>query len=191
LIYINAERPFGAQTASFNGSNTGRRTCSTRAGIAVRDIKTIPLTSERVQQAYPVIQTVMPDLTLGCWSGFASEYLEPDQQVRQPHGILAAENEGGLIIGLAAYRRGADLRQGAVLIAEHLIAVDLLACQPIILSLTEKLEEIAAGCGCSAIQLVLTEKWDEDSWLVRMLLDRGHKVQSLSLYKTINGPAEA
>jgi hypothetical protein len=150
----------------------------------MRDIKTIPLTSERVQQAFPVIQTVMPDLTLDCWSGFANEYLEPDRQVRQPHGIIAAENESGLIIGLAAYRRGADLRQGAVLIAEHLIAVDLLACQPIILRLTEALEQIAADSNCSAIQLVLTEKWDDDSWLVRMLLDRDYHVLSLSLCKS-------
>lgn len=161
-----------------------------KGAVAVRDIKTLPLTSERVQQAFPVIQTVMPELTLGCWSGFANEYLEPEQQIRQPHGILAAENESGLIVGLAAYRRGADLRQGTVLVAEHLIAVDLLVCQPIILRLTEKLEQIAADCGCSAIQLVLTEKWDEDSWLVRMLLDRGHKVQSLSLCKPIGTPAE-
>jgi hypothetical protein len=151
----------------------------------VRDIKTIPLISERVQQAFPVIQTVMPDLTLGRWSEFASEYLEPDRQVRQPHGIIAAENESGLIIGLAAYRRGADLRQGVVLIAEHLIAVDLLVCQPIILRLTEALEQIAADIGCSAIQLVLTEKWDEDSWLVRMLLDRGYHALSLALYKSV------
>ena len=158
-----------------------------------RDISVVDLDPQRISQAYPLVQTVMPDLDLDAWQHFALSLLQPPPVKSPQGGILTALNEGGFMVGLAIYRLVHDLRHGPVLLAEHLMALDLLDCKLVAQRLAVGLEGIASREGCRAVHITLSgaTRTRTGDWLVGLLEDRGHQVQGVSLCKPMEPPAEA
>ena len=152
-----------------------------------REFTVKPLSAERVTQAYPLVQTNDPELGLEAWRDYALEHVRTRGDGRHSHGILIAENEGGFIVGLVAYHDAIDLHHGPVLVAEHLLAFDLLDRNLIVKRLTAELERIAGDHGYKAIHTTLPEAAPSRGghWLRNFLEARGHHVEGMSMCKPL------
>jgi hypothetical protein len=97
------------------------------------------LTRKRVEQAYPLVQTVSDDISLEKWHAYTDAYLKrgPKGSIGEK-GIISVENEQGYIHGLLGFRVDMTLRWGHTLMCEHLIALHLVNAEPIITSIIDK-----------------------------------------------------
>ncbi len=158
-------------------------------GKTVRSLETRPLAPERVAQAFPLIQTAFPAVSLEDWRDFAT----PLARAQGPAdgGIITVISEQGYIVGLCCYRVAQDLRHGAVLLANHFLILDLFDQQAVVRALADAVESLARERRCTAIHTSLPETGVKgaDDWLVRILRSRGHRVESLRMCKLLaNSP---
>ncbi len=155
----------------------------------MRSLETRPLTPERVAQAFPLIQTAFPTVSLEDWRDFATP---PARAQRQSDGgIITVVSEQGYIVGLCCYRVAQDFQHGAVLMADHFLILDLLDQKAVVRALADAVESLARERRCTAIHTSLPETGVKgaDDWLVRILRSRGHRVESLRMCKLLaNSP---
>lgn len=118
-----------------------------------RSITTAPLSPEQIPQAFPLIQSVRPDLDLGTWRAFAQQLAAPEAAAE--HGIVAARGENGYLLGLVTYRIKRDLGCGPALLAEHFVALDLIDRAPVAAALIAALDEVGHHYGCVALHVIL------------------------------------
>ncbi len=156
-----------------------------------RNVTVMSLTTDRVNQAFPLIQAIAPNVSLEEWQAFAQPLLSRGTDTTTapggilPGGILIAEDERGYIAGLVAYRLQRDLLHGPVLVAEHFIAFDFFERDRIADALARALEGLAAGHRCAAIHTVLPDGIERArrQWLIDMLQHRGHAPHCFALQK--------
>ncbi len=154
-------------------------------GIAVRNLETRPLTPERVAQAFPLIQTVLPAVTLEEWRDFALPLASQAGQATS--GVVTVFSEQDFIVGLCCYRVEKNLHHGAVLMADPFVALDLLGLKAVASALADAIESLAREWHCTAIHTSLpaTGAKGAENWLVRNLRSRGHRVESLRMCKLL------
>lgn len=141
------------------------------------------LSPDRVFLAYPLIRNALPTASLADWQTFAGSWLA--ERDDKDSGVLAVENESGVIIGLVAYQVRTDIEHGRTLSACNLVAFELLDRRRVAELLVEGLEAEAARLNCRAIHIDLpaVEGHQRPPWLVALLQARGHHVESISLCK--------
>ncbi len=157
-------------------------------GTAVRNLETRPLTAERIAQAFPLIQTALPAVTLEEWRDFATPLAGPAGQAAG--GVVTVLNEQGYIVGLCCYRVAQELQHGTVFLADPFLAVDLLGLQAVVRTLADAVESLAREWRCTAIHTCLPTPGlkGTDAWLVRKLRRRGHRVESVRMCKVLASP---
>lgn len=150
----------------------------------MRALTTSRLTKNRIGQAYPIIQMVMPDLTFEAWRRFAESLIAEDACQA---GIVTVDNEQGYIVGIAAYRLEQDLRGSCTLLIDHVAAVDLVRREEVAQALVTELEHLALRNGCSAVDTRLPGHGAKPTanWLVELMRARGHDVSQLLLHKSL------
>ncbi len=153
-------------------------------------LKIRPLSAERVSQAFPLIQTALPEVTLAAWRDFAAALMSGGDAPggAREGGILAVTDERDYIAGLCSYRVAPDLVHGRLLDADHFLAFDLLDRRPVAEALAEALEALARERGCRAVHTRLPHKItapDPGHGLSGLLAARGHRVESLGLCKRL------
>src|SRR3954470_22641826 len=96
-----------------------------------------PLIRRQIDQAFPVVQTIAPDLDVERWRDFAAAVLAVQElefesgstgrmeAAPHPRGIMTVQNARGYIHGLFSYTVEEHLRHGRVLAAENFIVLDL------------------------------------------------------------------
>jgi hypothetical protein len=154
----------------------------------VREVRIKTLTPDRVDQAFPLIQAVAPNITLEAWRRFAAPLVpQPGQVGPAAGGILFAEDERGYMAGMVAYRIQHDLEHGPILVAEHFVAFDFFERDKIAEALARALEGLAAGHRCAAVHTVLPEGAERSrrEWLIDMLKLRGHRPHCFALRKAM------
>ncbi len=158
-----------------------------------------PLSAESVTQAYALIQTALPEVTLAAWRDFAAALMSgPDARGDAPGGARGDAREGGIlavadrrnyIAGLCSYRVVPDLVHGRLLDAGHFLAFDLLDRRPVAEALAEALEVLARERGCAAVHTHLPYRTaaptEPGNGLSGLLAARGHRVESLGLCKRL------
>lgn len=150
-------------------------------------LKIRPLSAERVSQAFPLIQTALPEVTLAAWRDFAAVLMSGGDA--RESGILAVTDGRNTIVGLCSYRLVPDLVHGRLLDADHFLAFDLLDRRPVAEALAEALEALARERGCTAVHTHLPQRNDAPTepgtGLTGLLAARGHRVESLGLCKRL------
>ncbi len=152
---------------------------------------TQPLSAERVIQAFPLIQTALPEVTLAAWRDFAAALMSCRKTRRGTWegGILAVTDGRGTISGLCGYRVVPDLVHGRLLDAAPFLAFDLFDRRPVAEALAEAIEALAWRRACSAVHTHLPPGSgappDPDNGLSRLLAARGHRVETLGLCKRL------
>jgi hypothetical protein len=146
------------------------------------------LTSDQAAQAFPLIQTIAPNLTLERWNEFVQRLIDPTGPVQARRaGIVTLQSERGYIHGLFCYTVEVDLQHGHVLSVENFIALDLIEHEAAVRALFDTMEETAYDLGCHAIHVHLPEGLaavpENRQWLLRILEGAGHAVETLRLCK--------
>lgn len=127
-----------------------------------------PLDVRRIDQAFPVVQTVYPKLGLERWRAYAAEMIGatpdaagalPGKVVKlptaQPTGIVTAQLRHGYIHGLFAYAVLPNLCHGKVLQVDLMVAADMFDPAAIAEALLAEMDRLARQLRCDAIHLSL------------------------------------
>lgn len=154
---------------------------------AVRQLRTRPLTAERIAQAFPLVQMSLPQVTLDAWCDFA------EALVFRPNGaaagIIVVLDERDTIAGLCSYRVDHDLVHERLLSAEHFLAFDLLDRRAVAHALADGLEGLARQHQCTAIHTQLPRRGDADpdrgGGLLDVLSTLGHRVEYIGMCKLL------
>ena len=154
-------------------------------------LKVRPLSAAHITQAFPLVQTALPGVTLAAWNAFAAAQISGRSapENTQEGGILAVTDGHDYIAGLCSYRLVPDLIHGRLLDAGHFLAFDLLDRRPAAEALAAALEALAREHGCSAVHTHLPQRSDAPpdpgSSLSGLLAARGYRVESLDLCKRL------
>src|SRR3954462_15845901 len=160
-----------------------------------------PLIRRQIDQAFPVVQTIAPDLDVERWRDFAAAVLavqELEFEVRStgrleaaphPRGIMTVQNARGYIHGLFSYTVEEHLRHGRVLAAENFIVLDLFDMAGAADELLNAMDSVAEGLGCTAIHTNLPDDYsslpDYCNWLLTCFREARHAVETLRLCKPV------
>lgn len=137
---------------------------------------------DQVRMVYPLVREAVAGLDLKTWVAFAQKIANPRRAAQG--GILAVTRAGrNLPCGVFLYRREDQLPDGAVLVAEHFVAMDVVDPQPVVQALVEELDALAKRLSCTAIRVVVP---GDDSLLRSGLQAAGHRPRGLSLWKPVD-----
>jgi len=136
---------------------------------------------DQVRMVYPLVREAVAGLDLKTWVSFAQKIAHPKHAAQS--GILAVTRAGrGMPCGVFLYRREPHLPEGAVLVAEHFVAMDVVDPQPVVQALVSELDALAKRLGCAAIRVVVP---GDASVLRSGLQAAGHRPRGLALWKAV------
>ena len=135
---------------------------------------------------FPLVREAIARVTLRDWLRFAKRAANPRRA--QHEGIIVVVRQPrALPCGLFVYRRENDLTRGAVLVAEHFVAVDVLDPAPVMAALVAELDTLARRLGCTAIRAMVLSS---HSLVARGLRAAGHREHGASLWKDVAAAPE-
>ena len=145
------------------------------------------LSPDSARTVFPLLCEAVPGLTLAGWLGFARRVGSPRQALRS--GIVVVRRAPRpMPCGLFIWRRDDDLEHGAVLVAEHLVAIDLLDPAPVMAALVRELEALAKRLGCGGIRTMMIRP---DAPIAAQLLAAGHATQVGAMFKPVESRPDA
>lgn len=149
------------------------------------------LSPHRFDQAFPLARAVLPCLTLEAWRGYLGVIR---RQARA--GLLAVENERGVLLGLAGYRWQQDPQHGACLDCDPVVVFELVAGERVAQALIEALERQARHLGCDSLHTTIALPSGvgladplPDTALLRSFSRQGHRIEATRLCKKLEPPA--
>lgn len=113
------------------------------------------LTSDKVGQAFVLVELVAPDISRGAWSRFAQGRIS--QASSLSGGILTVQDSQGIIVGLASYIIDKDVNDGQILKIDQFVSIAIIAQQTnaVMATLFDAMEDIAIKHRCSAVRFRL------------------------------------
>jgi hypothetical protein len=139
------------------------------------------LAAEQVHTVYPLVRETMPALDLKAWTRFAKRVANA-RRTDQAGIRVVLRRPRPLPCGLFLYRREQDLTHGPIMVAEHMVAVDVLDSQSVMAVLVDDLETLAERLGCSAIRTMVL---GQASLAASGLFAAGHRPEGATLWKPI------
>ena len=143
------------------------------------------LLPDQVHTVYPLVREVVPTLDLKTWMRIAKRIANP-RRADQGGIRVVFRSPRQLPCGLFLYRREHDLAHGPILIAEHMVAVDVLDPQSVMSALVNELDALAERLGCSAIRTMVL---GQTSLAASGLYAAGHRPEGATLWKPIEETA--
>ncbi len=116
-----------------------------------------PLGEGQVMQAYPLVQTAVPHLTLDQWMSYARSLCAPQPSPAAGHGVMSAQNGNGYIYGIYCHEIETDIHHGRVLKVSNLFAANLYDSEGIVDGLMDSMHAVARDSGCNAVHVDLPE----------------------------------
>lgn len=136
---------------------------------------------------FPLVREAAPGLTLKAWLRFARGHANPRRTGHE--GIMVIRRRPRPHpCGLFVYRREQDLSHGPILVAEHVVAVDVLDTAPVMQALLHEMENLARRLDCTAIRTVLLGPELIQS---QRLAEAGHAPEGETLWKKLAPPPAA
>jgi hypothetical protein len=139
------------------------------------------LSPDQVHTVYPLVREVIPTLDLKTWTRAAKRIANP-KRMDQAGIRVVLRSPRQLPCGLFLYRREYDLVHGPILIAEHMVAIDVLDPQSVMSALVSELEILAERLGCSAVRTMVL---GHASLATKGLCAAGHRPEGATLWKPI------
>lgn len=159
----------------------------------------IPLRRQRIDQAFPVVQTAFPRLALERWRRFAEELIGSsdtaggghraaggnvvDLPLPRQRGVIVAQLGRHYIHGVFAYHVVPSLDHGHVLQVDLFVALDLFDPAACAEALLHEMDRIAKVLHCEAVHVSLPRKPPEE--LVRRFAALGHTEEGVRLCKDL------
>ncbi len=149
-----------------------------------------PLGEGQVLQAYPLVQTAVPHLTLDQWLGYAKQVCEDERHAGPGTGVMSAQNGEGYIYGLFCHEVATDIQHGRILKVSNLIAANLYDAAGIMDRMIDSMMEIARDQGCAAVHVDLPEAPQKGPQAVEgmagMLKGAGYHFESVALCRPLD-----
>ncbi len=143
------------------------------------------LSVDRVDQAYPLLQSATGDLSLEKWRSYAATRSVPGGVIPDGGGgVVCVEKSQGYIHGLFDYRIDVDLHCGRTLVCANIVALDLFDIKPVLAILFEEMGSLAKHHRCQAVHISVPRAGVA---LVPRLEDVGYSVGSVGLCKRLSG----
>ncbi len=149
-----------------------------------------PLGQRQIDQAYPLVRAVAPDLGVEQWRAFAAVFLARKEAPAAPSGIMTVQNARGYIHGLYSFTVEQSLRHGRILAVTNVVVLDLFDMTGPAETLLRSMEGLARGHGCSAIHTTLLEGAAEPGSqpsLLGCFRNEGYRAEALRLCKPLDG----
>lgn len=141
----------------------------------------------QVDQAFPLVQSILPDITIDVWRRYAASMLDRSFADR---GIMTVQALG-YIHGLFSFRVEDSLQHGRSLLVDNFTVLDLFTPAAPAIALLRAMDDLAEALDCRAIHTYLPngERLAPDyrGWILRQFRDRGHHVESVALCKASSG----
>lgn len=113
-----------------------------------------PLEHERIRQAFPLVQSVLPNTSLLRWTEFARGQI-PEGKGSTERGIVVAENQPGYIVGLFTHQTRDELALGRTLAIGNLLVPDFPGREQAVAYVIDGIEVMANLRGCNAVTVDL------------------------------------
>ena len=128
-------------------------------------VQTGELSTDRVEQAWPLVREIAPGISLDSWCAYARGMLSPIDPERDVRGIIAVQRKR-TIRGLVTYETIDDLTHGRVLLLRNAVVMDLALREPIAVSLYQRSLAVArhAACGNLYLELAPQMAWIGPVW---------------------------
>lgn len=149
-----------------------------------------PLGEGKVLQAYPLVQSAVPHLTLEQWLDYVRSI--NDRQSSEPGcaGVMSAETRDGYIYGLYCHAVEQDIHHGRVLKVRNFVAADLYSTSGIVDRLVNSIVTVARDSGCSAVHVDLPDTPSRTprpaEGVVNLFKDAGFRVESVALCRPVD-----
>ncbi len=148
-----------------------------------------PLGEGQVLQAYPLVQTAVPHLTLDQWMDYAEMFCGPKHSTKNSTGVMSAQNPDGYIYGIYCHEVETDIQHGRVLKISNLVTANLYDSAGIMDKMIDSMIAKARDSDCVAVQVALPEEAGRGpqpvEGTVSMLRDAGYRLDSVALSKPI------
>jgi hypothetical protein len=143
-----------------------------------------------IEQAYPIVRTLAPGVTLERWVQFARPRIT-SRSPEWPHGLMAIQNPGGYILGLFAFEVRDDLHESRTLWVSNIVVPNIPGRDQIGKSIIDAGEHLAMIHGCRAIRADLNNEidpgdWDR-TWLSASLVTCGYSMGGVRAFKRLTG----
>lgn len=142
-----------------------------------RSFTTFALPLDLVSVAFPLVSAAIPTVDLATWRSFVQPMVNAEPTGSE--GVIGLRNEAGYLCGLMVYRVDRDLKSGAMLAIDLLVALDLVNEMAAGHALLQAAEAKALELRCSGIHIRLGS---EQKALIRCL-DAGGYRSSANLYR--------
>lgn len=154
-----------------------------------RPYKTRTLSTDDAAQAYPLIRTANPKITLDDWLAYTARLAQVTDSGTAASGVVAFESKRGYIHALFAYSIGFGLGIGPVLNVENFIALDIVDRAAAVTTLIEAVEKTARQHGCGVIHTHLPCDWADApasrTSLFARLIDAGYDRDTIGLSRRL------
>ena len=140
---------------------------------------------QQIDQAFPIVQSVMTGLSVDDWRDFARRFAAyPDGDA----GIMTVQYQG-YIHGLFSYTIEPHLIHDRVLMVDNFIVLDLFNPRAVAIALLEAMDGLCRTLCCGAAHTMLPSgpqmTAEYRRWLLAQFRRHGHEVESLALCKRV------
>ena len=115
----------------------------------------VPLQGQRIAKIVPLVQTRKPDYTLDMLMGALQEQLE---RGTEDEGIVAFETDRGYVVGLFTYSIFRDVIDGAFLMINNFISMDVIGRYGTVDTMLREIEALARRTGASKVKISLVDE---------------------------------
>ena len=148
-----------------------------------------PLGPGKVLQAYPLVQSAVPHLTLEQWREYVRSVYDGKTGPIGRAGVMSAENRDGYIYGLYCHVVEPDIHHGRVLKVRNFVAANLYDSAGIIDRLMDSIVSVARDNGCTAVHVDLPDRArhgpEPVESVVSMFKGAGFRVESVAMCRAI------
>lgn len=137
----------------------------------------IPLGPDAIDQAYPIVHTQYPDISLESWRRYALGLMTDGSPAR---GVMTAQH-GGYIRGLFCHWPDHSLRHGELLMVDNFAVMDMFDATGAVNALIDAMESMAERFRCCAIHTMLPNH--RPTPLHGHLQAQGHQLKKVVLCK--------
>lgn len=147
-----------------------------------------PLGKGQVLQAYPLVQTAVPYLSLEQWMAYA-ETLCAGRRAPSETGVMSAQNPDGYIYGIYCHEVETDISRGRILKVSNLVTANLYDSAGIMDRMIDSMLDMARDQGCVAVQVDLPKELANGPQPVEgaasQLRDAGYRLASVALCRPV------
>ena len=149
-----------------------------------------PLGEGQVLQAYPLVQTAVPHLTLDQWMEYAEDFCGARRPDNKHTGVMSAQNPDGYIYGIYCHEVETDIKHGKVLKISNLVTANLYDSAGIMDRMIDSMIDIARDSDCVSVQVDLPEEISRGPQPIEgtasMLRGAGYRLASVALCRPVD-----